>query len=171
MALTAVGKSEGCVMSNCDEMEAFWQAALAAVPELIEARGYVVKRFGNNPAMANQLLDLVASGQKTGTFALLTEFQDRGVPAPAAGDQVIVTDGEGHPGCLYVIDHTEILPFDDITDRHVACEGPRLRELQPWRELHWQFWSELLADTPHQPANDMAVVYQRFRCLYPATGN
>ena len=154
-------------MSNGGEVDRYWRQCLDSVPGLNQARGYRTKCFGNTAEMARILMQLVAGGDKTGTFALVSEFRDRGEALPAVGDQVIVIDADGRPGCLYRITEVEILPFDTIGIEHVACEGPRLRDLTAWREVHWQFWSELLKDTPHEPASDMPVIFQRFECLSP----
>ena len=53
-------------------LETFWQAARAVVPGL-PATGYKTRTFGRSAEMANILVPLIASGEKTGTFALAAE--------------------------------------------------------------------------------------------------
>ena len=154
-------------MSNAPAVQTFWRECAANIPGLEEATPYAVKVFGNNPDMAALLMELVRSRQKTGTFALSWEYEDKGVAPPKAGDWVVVTDAAGVPGCAYQITGVEVVAFDKIEARHVQCEGPQLRELDAWSELHWQFWSQQLADTSRTPARDMPVVCLTFQCHYP----
>jgi uncharacterized protein YhfF len=154
-------------MSNSPEIEAFWRDCVTAVPSLDETSQYTVKVFGHDPTMAELLLNLVSSGQKTGTFGLVWEFEDKGEPLPAVDDWVLVTDYHGQPGCVYQITEIEIVAFADIEARHVQCEGPQLRELEPWRQVHWPFWSKMLEGSEHTPDPSMLVVCLNFTCHYP----
>jgi len=154
-------------MSNSPEIEAFWSDCVAAIANLDDTSPYTVKVFGRDPTMAALLLQLVSSGQKTGTFGLVWEFEDKGQALPAVDDWVLVTDYHGRPGCVYQIHGIEIVPFADIEARHIQCEGPQLRELEPWRQVHWPFWSKLLEGSKHTPDESMLVVCQNFTCHYP----
>jgi uncharacterized protein YhfF len=126
-----------------------------------------VKTFGNSEEMADLLLSLIRNGDKTGTFATDWEFEAAPEKTPRQGDYVIVLDGRGAPGCLYRLDAVERLPFAEITEQHVACEGPSMRELEPWRKMHWAYWTRVLAGTGHEPTRDMMVLVQNFTVLYP----
>jgi len=164
--LTDLGK-DPVVMSNTPTVEAFWQDCAAHIPGLTESTPYTVKVFGNNPEMAALLLKLVSSGQKTGTFFLAWEYEDTGKTLPASGDWVVVADTEGTPGCAYQITSIETVPFNQIEARHVQCEGPQLRELEAWSKLHWEFWSQQLANSSRTPEPTMPVLCMTFKCHYP----
>jgi uncharacterized protein YhfF len=146
-------------------IEDYWEACRRELPGATAGRGYRVKCFGSDPAMSRLLLDLIRSGQKTGTFGLEWEFEDRPEERPAPGDLFIVTDSAGEPGTLIRVTGTAVLPFSAIGDEHLQCEGPALRELPLWRKLHWDFWTPALRAMGREPAEDMPILFQRFEVL------
>jgi len=148
-------------------VEEFWQACCEALPEATSGRSYRTRRFGDDPGMSRVILDLIVAGEKTGTFAVDWEFEGRPQDRPAPGDLFVVTDAAGVPGALIRITGTEVVPLDQIADRHVQVEGPALRAVGPWRRLHWDYWSRTLAAIGRTPAGDMPVLFQRFEKLYP----
>ena len=149
------------------DIDSFWAACCAARPELEADAPYTVKSYGNTPEMADRLLELIRAGEKTGTFAVEWEFEADPTTIPRAGDLVIVLDGSGTPGCLYRIDSVVGLPFNEITEAHIACEGRPMRALEPWRKVHWAYFTRVLEGTDHEPAEDMPVLIQNFTVLYP----
>ena len=150
------------------QIQAFWAECRKALPEIPTDTPYTVKSYGNSEELADRLLALIKDGEKTGTFALAWEFESEPQTRPREGDHVIVVDGRGEPGCLYRIDSVETLPFNKITAGHVACEGPSMRQLEPWQKMHWAYWTSVLEGTGHAPAEDMTVLVQMFTVLYPA---
>jgi len=146
-------------------IEDYWDACRRERPAETTGRGYRVKRFGNDPAMSRLLLDLIRSGQKTGTFALEWELEARPAERPAPGDLFIVTDAAGEPGALIRIAATEVVPFSAIDTGHLQVEGPALREPALWRKVHWDFWAPMLRALGREPAQDMPVLVQRFELL------
>ena len=149
------------------QIQEFWEACCKALPDLSANTPYTIKTYGNTEEMADLLLSLIREGEKTGTFAVDWEFETAPETTPRQGDHVIVLDGRGAPGCLYRLDSVEKLPFNKITQQHVACEGPSMRELAPWRKMHWAYWTRVLDGTGHVPTEDMTVLVQNFRVLYP----
>lgn len=147
-------------------LEEFWAACVAAQPQATAGRSYRLRSFGRDPVLARRILDLIVAREKTGTFAVDWEFESRPADRPQPGDLYIVTDHEGQPGALIRITATEVLPYRAIDERHIACEGPALRSLGPWRELHWNFWRGVLMPLGREPAEDMPVLWQRFELLY-----
>lgn len=146
-------------------LDAFWDACVAAHPAATAGRGYRLRSFGRDPLLARRILDLIVAGEKTGTFAVDWEFEGRPADRPRPGDLYIVTDPAGRPGALIRITATELLPYREIDATHIACEGPALRSLGPWRELHWHFWRGVLAPLGREPAEDMPILLQRFERL------
>jgi uncharacterized protein YhfF len=147
----------------------FWNTCCEALPDLAADTPYTVKTYGNTEEMADLLLALIRDGDKTGTFAVDWEFENQPETTPREGDHVIVVDGRGAPGCLYRIDSVQRLPFNQITEAHVACEGPTMRKLAPWKKMHWAYWTRVLDGTGHAPTEDMMVLVQNFSVLYPET--
>jgi len=146
-------------------IDQYWEACRREFPAETSGRGYRVKRFGNDPAMARLLLDLVRSRQKTGTFGLEWEFEARPDERPEPGDLFIVTDANGEPGTLIRVTETAVLPFSEISEDHLQCEGPALRELPLWRKIHWDYWTPALHAMGREPSEDMPILFQRFEVL------
>lgn len=146
-------------------VETFWQAARAAVPGL-PAAGYKTRTFGRSAEMANILVPLIASGEKTGTFALAAEYERDPAARPSQGDYFVVTWFDGRPALVYRITEVATVPFSGIGPEHVAVEGPNARQVDIWRRIHWPYWSAMLRDWGQEPSESMPVVFQRFELLY-----
>jgi uncharacterized protein YhfF len=149
-----------------NDIESFWQAARRAVPSL-PASGYKVRTFGRSADMSEVLIALIASGQKTGTFALEEEYRREPGLRPSVGDHFVVTAFEGQPALVYRITEVETVPFGGIGPAHVAVEGPNARQVEIWRQIHWPYWGGILREWGQEPSEDMPVVFQKFELLYP----
>ncbi len=126
-----------------------------------------VRTFGGSPAMANIIIPLILTGQKTGTFAMLSEFEANPAAAPQVGDDYVVTWFEGPPALLYRMTEVEIVPFEGINHEHVQVEGPGARSVDAWRKIHWEYWGGMLRRQGREPSMSMPVAFQRFEVLYP----
>jgi uncharacterized protein YhfF len=160
--------SKGGAMSRT--IEQFWQECCRAIPGAAAAGRYKLRTFGASEEMARRLLDLIASGEKTGTFAVDWEYDGKPGERPMPGDYYVVTGFSGEPELLIRVTHTEVVPFIGIDQRHVQCEGRTLRQVEPWRKVHWDYWTKTLEKIGRKPAEDMPVLYQEFEVVYPATG-
>ncbi|MCS6947701.1 MAG: ASCH domain-containing protein [Steroidobacteraceae bacterium] len=145
----------------------FLRAVQAALPGL-DLRRVKYRTFGRSAEMANILVPLIASGQKTGTFALAAEFESDPQAAPQVGDLYVVTWFDGTPALLYRITEIETVPFNAINERHVQVEGPNARDVAIWRSIHWPYFGSWLRERGREPSEDMPVIFQRFELLYVA---
>jgi uncharacterized protein YhfF len=124
--------------------------------------------FGDNEALANDLLTLVLDGTKTGTASAQWEYGDND-PLPEVGEVSIILDGTGEPAAVIRTTTVEVVPFDQVTADHAYSEGEGDRTLDSWRRDHESFWRRTLPTCipPHEFAADMPVVCERFELLYP----
>jgi uncharacterized protein YhfF len=150
-----------------DPVAEFIAQARLAVPALRLAQ-WKQRSFGNSAALADILIDLIARGEKTGTFSVPAEFRDRPEAAPLTGDHFLVTRFDGTPTLLYRVTEVETLPFTAIAQRHVDCEGPQLRDVAAWRAVHWEYWTAILGRHGETPHAQMPVIFQRFTVIHPA---
>ncbi len=127
---------------------------------------YDVTQFGDQPELANQLVQLVLDGVKTATCSALWEWQAEGSPLPQIGSHVIVLDGQGQPRCIITITDVTICPFDQVDADFVHAEGEGDRTLASWRKEHWQYFSRVLPLIGKTPSLDMLLVCERFRVVY-----
>ena len=111
--------------------------------------------FGDGPALADELLELVLAGVKTATCS--TEDEPN---TSTPGERWIVRDGRGTPRC--VIESTEITyrRFAEV-DATFACEeGEGDRSLAYWRQAHREYFGR-----QGKFSEDMMLMCERFRLV------
>lgn len=163
------------------EILAFWEAARhrAGVVRTSVVTGLGVNAamvpqtwsFGDNPALADELLDLVLSGVKTGTATALAEFEHSDEPMPVRGDLSIVLDSAGRPRALLRTTEVATVPFSEVSEEHAAAEGEDDRTLASWRREHEKYWRRVLEPLGERFGDDLPVVTERFELLYPRPGD
>jgi uncharacterized protein YhfF len=111
--------------------------------------------FGDSPALADELLELVVRGVKTATCS--TEDEPN-ISSP--GERWVVLDGRGEPRC--VIESTEITyrRFLEVDDAFAREEGEGDRSLAYWREAHRTYFGRL-----GRFSEDMMLMCERFRLV------
>jgi uncharacterized protein YhfF len=111
--------------------------------------------FGDSPAVADELLELVIKGVKTATCS--TEDEPN---TTAPGERWIVLDGRGEPRC--VIETTEVTyrRFNEVDASFARDEGEGDRSLAYWRDAHWAYFGRL-----GRFSEDMKLMCERFRLV------
>lgn len=153
-----------------DEIEQFWQAYLAAGPADSAgpaALDYVAEPFGDNPQLADELGQLIVQGVKTATCSALWEWEAEGSPIPQVGTMTIVLNGRNHPLCIIETTEVVVRPFNRVNEQFAYEEGEDDRSLAAWREGHWRYFSRVLPKIGKTPTEDMPLVCERFRLVYP----
>jgi len=151
-----------------DKIEQFWQVYLADCPE--DAAGqsaYVAEPFGDNPQLADELGQLIVQGVKTATCSALWEWEAEGSPLPEVGLMTIVLNGRNQPLCIIETIEVTIRPFNEVDEQFAYEEGEGDRSLAAWREGHWRYFSRVLPKIGRIPTQDMPLVCERFRVVYP----
>ncbi len=154
-----------------DQVKNFWRTFVASdacppgisADEIPEAAG-----FGDSPALADELGQLVYDGVKTATCGALWEYEHAGDSLPQVGQLEIVTDGQGRPTCVIEITEVTIKPYNEVPVDFAYAEGEDDRTLAAWRREHWKYFSRVLLPIGHTPAETMPLVCQRFRVIYRA---
>jgi uncharacterized protein YhfF len=126
---------------------------LSAVPERYKSlRAFA---FGDSPALADELLDLVLKGVKTATCS--TEDEPN-ISTP--GERWIVLDGRGEPRC--VIETTEVTfrRYNEVDAAFAHDEGEGDRSLAYWRDAHRRYFARL-----GKFSDDMMLMCERFRLV------
>lgn len=140
-------------------IEAFVAAARAQLPaEHIGHPG--VRTLGSSEAVFARLLPMLLDGSKTGTFAL----EDSARP----GEHWVVTHFDGTPALVWRVESVEVVPFGGISAQHIQLDGPALRQLPAWRQVHLAAWKESLQGLDAGQIERMPVYVQRFTVLYPS---
>jgi uncharacterized protein YhfF len=154
---------------SADPIEAYWQAYLETLPPDApqpQAR-YVAEAMGDNPRLANELGLLIRQGLKTATCSALWEWEAEGNPIPEPGLITIILDGDGQPMCIIETTEVRVRAYNEVDASFAAEEGEGDRSLAYWRAAHWRFFSRTLPKIGRAPAEEMPLVCERFRLLYP----
>jgi uncharacterized protein YhfF len=111
--------------------------------------------FGDGPALADKLLELVLKGVKTATCS--TEDEPN---LSTPGERWIVLDGHGMPRC--VIESTEVTfrRYSEVDAAFAYDEGEGDRSLAFWRSAHRDYF-----DRQGKFREDMMLMCERFRLV------
>jgi uncharacterized protein YhfF len=155
-----------------NEIQSCWEAYLASLPIDTDParRSYTAWSFGDGKEMADELGELVRRGLKTATCSLLWEAEADHEPLPAAGDLSIILNGDGQPLCIIETTEVAVRPFNEVDERFAYEEGEGDRSLDYWRQEHWRYFSRICARLGREPAENMPLICERFRRVYPQPG-
>jgi uncharacterized protein YhfF len=149
-----------------EALKAFLAEARAACPG--EHIGDVVRPrcIGFNAQTADNILAVVASGDKVGTFSPVWMHEKKPETRPAIGELVALCSFSGEPKILVTTVRLDLVKWRDIGLEHTAIDGPAVRALDVWKPMHWKLWTGQLAEFGVQSTEDMPVCVERFRVLY-----
>ncbi len=111
--------------------------------------------FGDSPALADELLELVLKGVKTATCS--TEDEPN-ISKP--GERWIVLDGRGNPRCVIELVEVTLRPYSEVDAAFAFDEGEGDRSLAYWRDAHRRYFGRL-----GKFSEDMMLVCERFRLV------
>lgn len=154
-------------MTTDNTIEAFWRRYLAAAgnpeapSELPQAWS-----FGDNPAMANELCQLVLDGIKTATCSLLWEFETENEAIPQQGQLSILLDGQGKPCAVIETTQVNIQPFNQVDAAFAYAEGEDDRSLESWRKEHWRYFLRASQSKGWRLDENMPLVCERLSVKY-----
>ena len=123
------------------------------VPE--KYRGVRSFAFGDGPALADELLDLVLRGLKTATCS--TEDEPN---ASTPGERWIVLDGHGNPRCVIETIEIAYRRYNEVDAAFAYEEGEGDRSLDYWRSAHRRYF-----ERRGKFSEDMMLMCERFRLV------
>lgn len=147
------------------EIESYWENFLAAHPSY-RGKPYIVEPFGDNPALADELGNLVLSGRKSATCSAVWDFEAKGEPLPQVGTLWLVLDGRGEPMCVVETIEATIRTYNEVDEDFARAEGEDDLTLASWREGHRRFFTRTLATIGRDFSEDMPLICERFRVIY-----
>ena len=151
-------------------MDNFLNKALnAGVPPMTSGR-LVARRLGSSKEMCDLLLGLVLGEEKTCTYSLVQFLEEEG-GLLEPGDRIVFLDADKISRCVVELDACEKLPFNQVEERHTAGEGPAARDVKVWRNIHSAYWGKWLATRGQSFHEEVPVLWQSFRLLYPRTAS
>ena len=124
--------------------------------------------LATSPRWQTSWAALIVAGTKTATCGAVCAYEAEGSPLPTAGMLTVVLAGNNEPLCIIETTEAVTRPFNEVDAQFAYEEGEDDRSLASWRHEHWKFFSRVLPrDYGLQPAEDMPLVCERFRVVYP----
>ena len=128
---------------------------------------YVVVAFGDGPALATELAELVVAGTKRATASLLRDYDHAPEALPRVGDFVVVVDGGGAPRCIYRTTEVRIGPLVSVDARFARDEGEGDRTRDGWLAAHRGYFARQARRDGFEMRDDIATVFERFEVVWP----
>ncbi|WP_314365504.1 ASCH domain-containing protein [uncultured Streptococcus sp.] len=139
-----------------------WQAYKKINPEIgdeIDAWAFGVQ--------ADQLADLVLRGEKTATVSAYELYKLGNEPLPQVGSFDVILDSQDRGVCIVEITKVSVLPFNEVSAEHAFKEGEGDKSLAYWQQVHEEFFTECLVEADLEFSQEMGVVLEEFRKVYP----
>ncbi|MEM7566738.1 MAG: ASCH domain-containing protein [Pseudomonadota bacterium] len=144
--------------------DAFWHAYAHAHGVTGD---YDVIAFGDSPAMATELADLVVAGVKRATAGLMRDFETGAEAPPKIGGHVVIVDGEGAPRAIWRTMELRVGPLISVTESFAWDEGEGLRTREDWLDGHRSFFARQAEREGFAMDDDIETVFERFRIVWP----
>lgn len=152
-----------------DKQEDFWLKFKTNSPKYKNINFGSAWSFGDSEEMADELADLVISGEKTATASAFIQYEKNKEPIPKADNKIfdILLDGKGNP--VAIIENTKvyITTFDKVTKEHAYKEGEGDKSLEYWKKVHLEFWTNIFKlENIDVDIEKMKVVCEEFKVVY-----
>ncbi|MFF1633368.1 ASCH domain-containing protein [Leifsonia sp. NPDC058248] len=146
-----------------------WNEYAAAHPRATAGEGPPsVERFGDNPALCEQLLGLVLDGTKTATSSLVAEYEHEGAPLPRIGSHWIACDSRGRPRAILRSTELRLGTIDSVDADFASDEGEDDRSRDSWLVEHEKFWRRSCAAIGIAWERELPIVFERFDVVWTA---
>lgn len=122
--------------------------------------------FGDNKELADELVDIVVRGEKTGTTSLYCLYEMENEDLPMVGELGILTDFDENAKCIIKTNKVSVLPFSEVTAEFAYKEGEGDKSLEYWRKGHINFFNRALEGLNMDFSEDMLVVCEEFEVIY-----
>ena len=151
-----------------EALDRFWNEAKAALPGVDLPEIYDVRWIGLDRPTTDQVIELIESGDKRGTFTLPWICEQTGEPLPSAGNAIVLIDYDGNPRLLVRLTGIQKVSFGDIDESHTAIDGSPVRDLTVWKPMHTVYWNGQLEDFGMKVTEEMPVLIEPFELLHSA---
>ena len=144
---------------------AFWKSYCIA--KAIISDDYEVVAFGDSPAMADELGNLIASGPKRATAGLYRDFESDLESLPHVGGYVVVIDGQGQPLCIFQTTEVRVGPLNSVDEKFAWDEGEGDRTRDWWLSAHTEFFQRQAERESSVFTPNIKTVFERFEVVWP----
>jgi len=131
------------------------------------ATPYQAWPFGDSPALAHELVELVLHGPKRATAGLVEYNARHPEEAPVADGYSVVTEFDGTPRCVIRTVWLDQRPLREVDAAFAWDEGEGDRTLADWLAGHRRYFSRVCPSLGIVFSDDLPVQLERFELLYP----
>ena len=149
---------------DVDLLDAFWQQAIKAVPEI--ARDHQVRSIGIDEETTDLIIEFIKTGEKIGTYSLPWLMEAEGHPKAMPDTPIILVSYDGIPKVVVQITSVYETTFGEISLNDTLLDGPPVRSLDVWIPLHTDYWNGLLSKYKRACTDDMPVLVEKFKFVY-----
>lgn len=146
--------------------EQMWRAFTAA-RGLPENTPYEAWAFGGDP---DRLAKLTLEGVKTATSSAYPLYALEKEPLPEPGEYSVILNSRDEAVCVILTEAVEVVPYREVEADHARREGEGDLSLSYWRAVHERFFQTEMAAASLVFDEDMPVVCERFRRVWPEKG-
>lgn len=147
-------------------VERFWRDFCEGIQLPVDTP-YQSWYFGDTPALAHELVELVLHGPKRATAGLADFNELQPGAKPVAEGYSVVTECDGTPRAVVRTTSVDRRAFRDVDEAFAWEEGEGDRTLADWKEGHRRFFTRELSAAGRTFDENMLVDLERFELLYP----
>jgi uncharacterized protein YhfF len=145
-----------------------WDSYTASNPEFKNNVLPDASYFHNNRKDANRLAQLILEGKKQAGSNLYFFYEQAKADLPKIGTMNIVTDFDGKAIAIIETKQIDTIPFNKISKNYAAMDmGTTNEPLEKWKKAHWAFFAPAIIENGGQPSEDMLIVCEQFRTIWP----
>lgn len=152
-------------MASATSVNEFWQACLPEISTPPEDGYYRVRSIGGTPEATEIITKLILAGDKTGTFTSPWMYEGDQSITPVISGYSVLTDSTGTPRAVLRTTSLLTLPFNQITEKETALDGPAIRSLDVWQPIHVRFFTNELETRGKAFVEDMPVSVEKFEVV------
>jgi uncharacterized protein YhfF/RimJ/RimL family protein N-acetyltransferase len=144
----------------------FWEAFCRATGVPV-GTPYQAWYFGDSPAMAHELVELVLYGPKRATAASVWLNEIAPEAAAVPDGYSVVTEHDGRPRAVIRTTWLETRPLAEVDAQFAWDEGEGDRTLPDWLDGHTRWFKRECERLGRHFSPTMPVALERFELLYP----
>jgi len=123
--------------------------------------------FGDSPALAHELAELVLHGPKRATAGMVAWNELHPEDGPTADGYSVVTEFDGAPRCVIRTTWLAQRRLREVDAGFAWDEGEGDRTLADWMAGHRRYFSRVCPSIGVEFSDDLPVQLERFELLYP----
>lgn len=153
------------VPAKADAVSNFWDACLPSLSAPPADGFYRVRSIGGTLETTDIITNLILAGDKTGTFTSPLMYEgDRSI-TPEVGAYSVLTDSTAAPRAVLQTTGLLTLPFNRITEKETAVDGPAVRSLEVWTPIHVTFFTDALKSHGKAFSDEIPVTVEKFKVV------